>query len=382
MTTDDNGIVDFSFENNLEEANRDNIFKLISSGTNPENTQAINMIKDNYGKNILQYKVKNKNGEEVSLGNLNIDNEKPTVVIFSYPMCGGCQDMMKFMSKINHDKYNLIEVITSVNNNNFKENVENTEKIFNNLGAENLLEHIVYDEADLIWQTRLNLKTTPNILFLDKYGRLIGASGKLTPIEFNDSMKLYCDVDDAVEGKSLGDIVLEEGIAMAKPFKTIYGQDLSQFELTNMMTGKKETLEKIVGKGNDKPILISLGTSSCSNCVNSWKTFPNEELEDFTLIEGLIDDYSEEKASDLKKQLIRQHFQTDENDKRLEHFYYDAYSIFSLPNKLDSSVMFTGTPVGIILDKDFKVRNYVDFPSYTEKTREKIKRVAESVYKD
>lgn len=195
-------------------------------------------------------------------------------------------------------------------------------------------------------------------------------------------MKLYCDVDDAVEGKSLGDIVLEEGIAMAKPFKTIYGQDLSQFELTNMMTGKKETLEKIVGKGNDKPILISLGTSSCSNCVNSWKTFPNEELEDFTLIEGLIDDYSEEKASDLKKQLIRQHFQTDENDKRLEHFYYDAYSIFSLPNKLDSSVMFTGTPVGIILDKDFKVRNYVDFPSYTEKTREKIKRVAESVYKD
>ena len=83
------------------------------------------------------------------------------------------------MVKLDHSKYNFIEVVTSV-----AENMQETVNMVDNVISENGLEamrpHIYYDAVDTIWAARADFLTTPNTLLLDANGRLVNIGGAQT----------------------------------------------------------------------------------------------------------------------------------------------------------------------------------------------------------
>lgn len=134
-------------------------------------------LKKYYGKNILQYFVKDANLGDHRLADL-IDPSKKTVLVFGYPGCGACVDMWKDMAPLPHDKYNFIEVVTSVEED-VKSTVKFVDNVLRDLKIEQFKDHIYYDADEKIWASRLGFLTTPNTVVLDENGRLVNIAGAL-----------------------------------------------------------------------------------------------------------------------------------------------------------------------------------------------------------
>lgn len=142
-----------------------------------QNDYEYKVLKENYGKNILQYKVKDRYMEDKKLYDL-IDPNKKTVLVFGYPGCGPCVDMWEDMNKMDHKDYNFILVVTSVEDDGQK-TVDFVDDVVREKGLSNLKDRIYYDASDKVWSSRLGLITTPNTLVLDEGGSLVNIGGKL-----------------------------------------------------------------------------------------------------------------------------------------------------------------------------------------------------------
>lgn len=134
-------------------------------------------LQNNYGKNILQYFVKDARKSDRQILDL-IDPSKKTVLVFGYPGCGPCVDMWKAMAPLDHKEYNFVEIVTSV-----EEDVDSTIRFVDNvlkeLNIEHFRSHIYYDARDKVWASRLGFLTTPNTVLLDENGRLVNIAGAL-----------------------------------------------------------------------------------------------------------------------------------------------------------------------------------------------------------
>ncbi|MGO3751646.1 MAG: rhodanese-like domain-containing protein [Peptoniphilaceae bacterium] len=347
------------------------VFRHLSEGT-PE----YEALKNNFGKNMLQYNVKKSNGESISLYDFIEDKNKPTVVLFGYPGCGGCKDMMRLMSKMDIKDYNYVEIITSVDKN-IQDTVGQTEKVLKELGVENIKSHILYDAEDKIWQTRLDLKTTPNFMFLDRDGRMVNMSDQINAPVYSsilkESLGVKIKVDNInIEPNPNGDA------ANNAAFNTIYKMNIGDFELTDLDGNTKKIKDIVDGK---RSTLISLGTTTCGSCQNSWKSFKNVDIDSlpFNVIEALIKDYDKEDSKDTQKLLRKQIFDGISDARhKVKHFYYNGDDIYNLPRKSEES--FTVTPVGIFLDKDCNIVEFEYNPSYSDDLYNKGKRITETIY--
>lgn len=157
----------------------------------------------NYGKNILQYFVKDANLGDHRLEEL-VDPEKKTVLVFGYPGCGACVDMWKAMAPLPHDKYNFIEVVTSVEED-VKSTVDFVDRVLKDLNIEQFKDHIYYDADEKIWASRLGFLTTPNTVVLDENGRLLNIAGALDKDGLYSLLKktLNLDVEEGGDEPSL-----------------------------------------------------------------------------------------------------------------------------------------------------------------------------------
>ncbi len=146
-----------------------------------ENSAEYKSLEKYYGKNIYKYNVIDSMQVNNKIEDI-IDYNKNTILVFGYPMCGPCVDMWVKMSKLPHDKYTFIEVVTSVGDNP-QEIIDLTNE---KLEENNIVEfgkHIYYDAVDKIWNTRMGFITTPNTLFIDKNGRVVNIAGALSKEE-------------------------------------------------------------------------------------------------------------------------------------------------------------------------------------------------------
>lgn len=176
-----------------------------------KNSFEFESLKKYYGKNILQYFVK-----DAKLGNHQIkdliDKNKKTVIVFGYPGCGACVDMWKAMAPLPHEKYNFIEVVTSV-----EEDVTSTvnfvDNVLKDLNIEHFKSHIYYDADQKIWASRLGFLTTPNTVVLDENGRLVNIAGALDKDGLynliNKTLGINVEGDDVVDEKYNSNLTLE-----------------------------------------------------------------------------------------------------------------------------------------------------------------------------
>ncbi|WP_294985172.1 lectin like domain-containing protein [uncultured Fenollaria sp.] len=134
-------------------------------------------LEKHYGKNILQYYVKDANLKDHRISDL-IDPNKKTVLVFGYPGCGACVEMWKAMAPLAHEKYNFIEIVTSVEED-VKSTVNFVDNVLKELNIEHFKNHIFYDADEKIWASRLGFLTTPNTVILDENGRLVNIAGAL-----------------------------------------------------------------------------------------------------------------------------------------------------------------------------------------------------------
>lgn len=225
---------------------------------------AYQSLKANYGKNILKYLVKDGKLNDKRLVDT-IDTKKKTVLVFGYPACGGCTEMMKAMAPLPHEDYNFIEVVTSVDED-VASTVKMTEDLLENLKITNLKSHIYYDAVDTIWASRMDLLTTPNTLFLDENGRLINIAGQLDAASlkemykktFNEDINIGEDVEPINEtfkitvAPSKTTFSLNEAIYISGNVKSPQGKYLANKNFTVKITGEEEIVEKVNtdSKGN------------------------------------------------------------------------------------------------------------------------------------
>lgn len=195
-------------------------------------------LKKYYGKNILQYLVK-----DAKLGNHQIkdliDTNKKTVLVFGYPGCGACVDMWKDMAPLPHEKYNFVEVVTSV-----EEDVTSTvnfvDDVLKNLNIEHFKSHIYYDADQKIWASRLGFLTTPNTVVLDENGRLVNIAGALDKDGLYNLLK-----------KTLGLNVEDDDDAPVEKYNANLSLDLDNTEIN---AGDRVTM-KVVLKDNNGQVL-------------------------------------------------------------------------------------------------------------------------------
>lgn len=153
-------------------------------------------IQKHYGKNLLQYSVKDATLGDHKIADL-IDPSKKTVLVFGYPGCGACVEMWKKMAPLPHDKYNFLEIVTSVEED-VKSTVDFVGRVLKDLNIENFKDHIYYDADQKIWASRLGFLTTPNTVILDENGRLLNIAGPLDKDGLYNLLKTTVDLD--VEG--------------------------------------------------------------------------------------------------------------------------------------------------------------------------------------
>jgi len=125
-----------------------------------------------YNRNIYGYKAYNSKEEVVTLGK-SIDKTKPTLLILFSPLCGGCMVKAQELDKYKLDSINLIPTITSVNEDNLKEGIAQTEKQLKddfNLGS--MVPSALYDAKDKIWFSRFKFNVTPIFILINKEGQI------------------------------------------------------------------------------------------------------------------------------------------------------------------------------------------------------------------
>ncbi|MDO4772906.1 MAG: S-layer homology domain-containing protein [Bacillota bacterium] len=335
-------------------------------------------LEKNYGKNMLSYKVKKADGQVISLYDFIEDKSKPTVVLFGFPACGGCREMMKFMSEVEKDKYNYVELITSVDDD-MSKTVEQTERVMRDLGIENMTSHVVYDAEDKIWQSRLDLKTTPNFMILDTNGRMV-----------NMADHVYAPVYAEILKNSLGiDVKVPNTDTTPKPngdarhnaaFNAIYKMNIGDFELTDLNGNTKKIKDIVDGK---RATLIGLGSMNCSACKSSWRSFNKQNLDElpFNMIEAFNKQYDSEGADADRRILENSIFKNvSDVDSRLEHFYYGGDEIYTLPRDKDPKLSFEFIPIGLFLDKDCRIVEFEFKPDFSQGLVEKGKRITNTIY--
>lgn len=335
-------------------------------------------LEKNYGKNMLSYKVKKADGQVISLHDFIEDKNKPTVVLFGFPACGGCREMMKFMSEVEKDKYNYVELITSVDDD-MSKTVEQTERVMRDLGIENMTSHVVYDAEDKIWQSRLDLKTTPNFMILDTNGRMVNMADQVYAPVYAEILKNSLGIDVKVPNTDTTPNPNGDARHNAA-FNAIYKMNIGDFELTDLNGNTKKIKDIVDGK---RATLIGLGSMNCSACKSSWRSFNKQNLDElpFNMIEAFNKQYDSEGADADRRILENSIFKNvSDVDSRLEHFYYGGDEIYTLPYDKDPKLSFEFIPIGLFLDKDCRIVEFEFKPDFSQGLVEKGKRITNTIY--
>lgn len=188
-------------------------------------------IKKVYGNDVTNCRVKNYENKVITLKDI-LKQDKKTMLLFGYPACGGCKEMMKEMSNLIsqypdfREKYNFYVVVTSVEKNT-KDTIDLTNKTLDEMGAGNLKEIALYDSETKIWASKLGLETTPNILLLDEAGRIVNLSPQLSQNGLKDLFKRTFNVDiEVVKDENQKYNIYTEG-GTSWPFKAKAGETVT-----------------------------------------------------------------------------------------------------------------------------------------------------------
>lgn len=336
-----------------------------------------------YGKNFLQYRVKDASGQVKSLESL-VDPNKTTVLMFGYPGCGACVNTWKEMVKLDHTQYNFIEVVTSVADN-MQETVNMVDKVITENGLEAMRPHIYYDAVDTIWAARADFLTTPNTLLLDANGRLVNIGGaqtaetlpafvertfsdKADPVDPDDNKPTpdpTVDPDDPgddpvdpgdngelttlsyAQRAANGEFAHLSGSDLASKIRPAYGKNLSGYALQSLDGKSLKVGDLLDGK---RPTVVALGRPDCSACQASWRQLHDINKSGFNFAEVMLSGNS----STVRYTLSRLGLSDMESD-----FHLNGYPLFNVvgPNYV---------PVLFFLDKDGNLSNVAYFDSNSQ----------------
>ncbi|WP_373438567.1 rhodanese-like domain-containing protein [Metamycoplasma equirhinis] len=294
-------------------------------------------IQDRFGTNILQYKLFDLDKKESKLFE-KIDPSKKTILMFGSTTCGSCLETFTELENLDLSNFNYVKILTSINPNELDESVSNVKDVFTKNKYE--LSNSFLDASDFIWQKKLNFSTTPKLVILDEFGRLVNASEAFKKEEFFNKFNLLIKNTFNVElknknGENAPEIQTPEPNPNPQPEKPqepekewesnrnftkktfeerekdkefeyhgyydesgtdikqidinkkLYGTDVTNFKVYDY-NGDAKKFSEIIPKDNDKPTILLYGKIYCGHCLQRSKEFTQNPFKNANFID-LID---------------------------------------------------------------------------------------------
>mgnify|MGYP002756983223 CR=1 FL=1 len=119
-----------------------------------------------YGMNVNNYSLTDLNGYSKTISSIT-DGQRPTVIAFGYPSCGGCQGSWRYLVNIDKSKFNMIEAMTT----NSSTEVVNT---LSRLGLNQMQPYFYTNGRNMFNLVSSNY--VPMLMYLDKDGNITNLS--------------------------------------------------------------------------------------------------------------------------------------------------------------------------------------------------------------
>ncbi|AZZ65241.1 hypothetical protein DMC14_000235 [Metamycoplasma phocicerebrale] len=289
----------------------------------PSNEINENFINKNFGHNMYQYKASNMEKITKTIDDL-VDHTKKSIILFASPTCLSCMEYLVWLDKLNLDKFNFVKILTSVNDN-VDQYIDSAKETFKEKNIESQLPDSLLDNKDLIWKTKLSFNTTPKILLVDEFGKIVNAIDGLDKNNFNNE---FIDVVDKTFDEKIVEKTNDNTNPNPKPenpipdnpkddkgkfeneYRTfeqrkrtekneikylkekdweitskIYGLNVSEFRVWK--NDNTDIKLKDVLKKNGKPTIVFYGATYCGECANALKYLTKNKLENANFIELL-----------------------------------------------------------------------------------------------